>query len=164
MITQQELKERLHYDLDTGIFTWLTCKQRSGKVPGDVAGGDNGNGYVVIKLNKYIYLAHRLAWLYVNGCWPREFIDHQNRVRSDNRYCNLREATRTENKRNQKIQSNNSTGFKGVCLKKSTGKFRALCGVDGKQHEIGLYDTAEEAHDAYVAFAKQHHKQFFRVA
>jgi hypothetical protein len=114
MITQKQLKELLSYDSNTGVFTWI--KKTSNRAPvGNVAGYLNHDGYVYIKINNKIYSAHRLAWLFTNKAYPENMIDHINGNRSDNRICNLREATRVENAYNQKKQKNNTSGVKGVC-------------------------------------------------
>lgn len=100
MLTQDRLKELLHYDEDTGMFTWIVSTARCVKV-GDIAGSKNGKGYLHIMVDKRIYLAHRLAFLYVHGRFP-EFTDHINWIRDDNRISNLREVTQQENNQNKK--------------------------------------------------------------
>ena len=85
-ITEARLKERLHYDPDTGIFTWLKMSRQPKRL-GSVAGG-RCDGYIQIYLDGLIYRAHRLAWLYMTGEWPVGYLDHKNGVRDDNRWCN----------------------------------------------------------------------------
>lgn len=160
--TPEELRELLDYDPETGIFTWKV-KVRSQTVIGEEAGGLSGKGYGRIQIKGVRYYTHRLAWYYHYGVEPKEQIDHVNGVKGDNRLSNLREATNAENNRNQGKQSNNTSGFKGVSLKKSTKKFVAECWVNGKKHFLGSYDTAELAHEAYKAFAKEHHGDFART-
>ena len=107
-LTQEKLKTLLNYNPETGIFTW---KKRNQNISGTI----NNKGYVVIQINNKIYLAHRLAWLYMTGLWPKNDIDHFNQVRTDNRFFNLREATRKENCQNvHKPHPNNSSGYLGV--------------------------------------------------
>lgn len=160
MITQKELKERLHYDPDTGIFTYITSPAPRVMV-GDSAGCINGNGYKVITINYVLHFAHRLAWLYVHGCLPLDGIDHRNGIRRDNRMCNLRLATTSENAMNQGTNSSNTSGFKGVHRNKRLKKWQAMGTLGGKSCYIGLFKTAEEASVAYQAFAKQHHGEFY---
>lgn len=114
-LTQAQLKELLHYDPDTGIFTWK--QPRSGVVVGAVAGRKDTAGYWAIQIYRRIFRAHRLAWLYVYGSWPSRDIDHINRARDDNRLCNLREATRSENSYNR-LKKSDRQGVPGVYQKR----------------------------------------------
>jgi HNH endonuclease len=141
-LTQAELKEHLHYDPETGIFTRLKSIAHRVKI-GDIAGCLHvGSGYVNIRVFGIHYKAHRLAWLYIHGINPCNDIDHINGNRSDNRIINLRDVTRSVNKQNtRKCSSNNKSGFLGV--RSTNGKFVALI-------TIGTYDTPEEAHQAYL--------------
>jgi hypothetical protein len=146
-ITQQELKEVLHYDPNTGIFTRLTRK--GGQKIGSVAGHKRPDGYTQIKIDGKRYLAHRLAWLYMTGNWPSEFIDHIDRNPSNNRFDNLRESTNQENQQN--------TNCKGYSWNKRHQKWMAQIRVNGKQKNLGYYNKPEEAREAYIkAKAKLH--------
>ena len=98
MITQKRLKEVLDYDPCSGLFT-RKCKSKkqpfgkgSQKDIGSVCGTQDAKGYIGISIDGKRYAAHRLAWLYVTGCWPSDQIDHINRVKSDNRACNIRDV------------------------------------------------------------------------
>lgn len=102
MLTQDRLRELLHYDPDTGVFTNIKPRHRV-KV-GDIAGSNSGKGYLQIQIDQKRYSAHRLAWLYTYGRFPEEFIDHINGNPSDNRIVNLREVTQRENLQNRKKQ------------------------------------------------------------
>src|SRR5690606_34614864 len=102
MLTQQRLKELLYYDPETGIFTRLVGRSGPRARAGDVAGSDNGKGYIRIYVDGRPYKAHRLAWFYMHGEWPEE-IDHRNGERADNRLSNLRPVTRQQNNLNQSI-------------------------------------------------------------
>lgn len=124
MITQEQLKLILNYDPETGEFNWLV-KPRNRASIGGVAGHLRKNGYREISIKGKKYYAHRLAWLYMTGSWPKEHIDHINGNPSDNRFCNLREATRSQNMHNQGVCSNNTSGYKGVCWHKSNQKWEA---------------------------------------
>lgn len=155
-ITQARLKELLHYDLDTGVFTWL--RPLSNRVrSGDKAGQPGADGYWRINVAGQSYLAHRLAWLYVTGRWPVQQIDHKNNIRNDNRFSNLRDVSPSMNLENQqKPRSNNSTGFLGVSHGKK-GRFRAIIKADGRYVALGTYDTPEEAHAVYLAAKRASH-------
>lgn len=156
-LTAERLRELLHYDADTGVFTRLVS--RKGFRAGGVAGSDN-NGYRIIVIDYKMYRSHRLAWLYMTGEWPRNDVDHINGTRNDNRFANLREATRSENMQNvRKAHSDNkSSGLLGVTFDKSQGKFMARIMLNGKYRYIGRYITAQEAHHAYLAAKSQLHQ------
>ena len=139
ILTQACLKELLHYDPETGVFTWKV--QRSRVKAGTIAGHKNANGYIVIYVLNRPYKAHRLAWLYANGYFPPEDIDHINGAKADNRIQNLREASRKVNSRNQKIFCTNSSGIPGVYWSKRNQKW----GVEVSRKYLGLYSCFFEA-------------------
>lgn len=112
MITPEKIKEALSYDPETGIFTWVGSKRIGWN--GKPAGSPHPRGYIHIKINDNSYKAHRLAWFFVYGEWPTNHIDHINGITGDNRIANLREATRSENLANRKLNKNNTSGIKGV--------------------------------------------------
>lgn len=141
-----ELKERLFYDEKTGIFYWKMKPRRRIKT-GAVAGGVNNRGYLRIKLDNKFYSSHRLAWLYVHGVWPKNFIDHINGDKSDNRICNLREATRRENAQNLKIHR--AGKLAGCSYNKKINKWNARMTINKKYINLGFYETEVEAHLAY---------------
>lgn len=156
MLTQARLKEILSYDPETGLFTWLLRKAKKTKI-GGIAGGIDGYGYVGIELDGKTYRAHRLAFLYVNGKFSKDDVDHINHIRSDNRFTNLREATTMENCRNRKMQSNNTSGFKGVNYNKQQGKWTANIRISKKLKHLGYFETKEAAN----LVRKKAEKEFF---
>ena len=152
MLTQTRLKELLHYDPESGIFTRKVRTTNSVKV-GDVAGTvDNTTGYLRITVDGKIYKAHRLAWLLHTGEWPVDQIDHANNVKTDNRIVNLRPATNGENNQNKGKNRSNTSGFKGVCFDKHSGKWRADIECPWGQKNLGRFKSKEEAARTY-AFA-----------
>lgn len=157
-ITQEELISRYIYDPDTGIFRYRDNGLGRFHRAGAIAGGLSSTGHLVVKIKGTAYKAHRLAWLYMTGEWPSHFIDHINCIPDDNRWCNLREATNAQNLHNAKVRAGNKTGFKGVCAKQ--GKYTANIGYLGKIYYIGIYDTPEEAHEAYCKKADELHGEF----
>lgn len=159
MITQERLKEAFDYNSTTGEFIWK-IKTGSRSVVGEVAGSKRADGYVLIKLDKYRYLAHRLIWLYFYGEFPEMFIDHINGDPSDNRIENLRIASMSENMRNRSKQSNNTSGYKGVFWHKGSRKYKAVITVNGKQISLGYFIDPKEAHDAYINASHTYHKEF----
>lgn len=160
-LTQDRLKQLLHYDPETGIFTRLVTT--GNLLPGTKVGRNQLNGYTSITIDRKHYYTHRLAWFYVTGSWPKNDIDHINRNRSDNRYANLREATRSLNMRNILKFKNNKSGFKGVSWCAVKNKWRANIKLNGKQTFLGYFDIPEKAHGAYVAAAEKNFGEFARI-
>lgn len=144
-ITQELLRELFTYDPATGVFNWRAA--RGNKAAGDIAGTPTHLGYIAISVERRRLYAHRMAWLFVTGEWPEHQLDHINGYRADNAWTNLRPATATENARNRKIRSDNTTGKTGVVRTRS-GKFEARICIAGKQRRLGTYATADEANSA----------------
>jgi len=138
MITQERLKELLHYNPDTGIFTWK--EYRSGVKSDGYAGCIDAKGYKRITISYILYAAHRLAWMYMNGSFPESQIDHINGIPGDNRIRNLRSVSCSENLRNQKRRILNTSGCMGVYWYKSNSKWGAGIRVNRKNIHLGLYD------------------------
>lgn len=160
MLSQAELQSLLRYEPHTGQFIRLVRTAPSVRV-GDVAGGLDAHGYVVIRLHGRSYKAHRLVWLYVHGRLPKHDIDHINGVRTDNRIANLREATRAQNSRNAGVRRDSRSGIKGVYWCKAANKWAAHCRMNGALQHLGVYQSREEAKTAYISFAKKAHGEFF---
>ena len=136
MLTADRVLELLDYDPETGHFRWRVTKG-SKRMAGEVAGCLYGKGYWSIGIDRRLYYAHRLAWLYVHGEWPKRVIDHINRDKLDNRIVNLRDVTISENGLNQK-------SVRGFYFDKSRGKYMAYIQVNGKAR-TKRFDTADEA-------------------
>jgi len=157
-ITIDRVRELLRYNPETGIFLWnAKSSPKSPFLPGSQAGGISGR-YVSIMIDGRRYAAHRLAWLLITGEWPKEEIDHKNRNTTDNRFSNLREATRANNARNQGAQANNSSGRKGIYP--SRGRWCARIMVDGKRIFLGSFRDPDLAAAAYSEAARQYHGEF----
>lgn len=155
-LTAGRLRELMSYDKETGELTWRvsrgSIKSRS------TVGWKNGNGYFRTSVDGRDYYVHRLVWLYVYGAWPTDQIDHANAIRDDNRISNLREATRSENLGNQRrAQSSNKTGLLGVSWRSANKKFCAHIDLNGERTTLGLFNTAEEAHQAYLKAKRELH-------
>lgn len=159
--SQDRLRELLSFDPEAGVFTWRV--NRGGKArAGSVAGTPDKHGYICIHIDCGLYKAHRLAWLYVNGEWPVGEIDHADGNPSNNAIANLRAADRTKQNRNRKINKTNRLGLKGV--RKFGARFEARIKVNYRKIVIGVYDTPEEAHSAYVREANRLFGEFARAA
>lgn len=161
MLTLRRLKTVLRYDPDSGSFFWLIRTSNRIKV-GDEAGVDRSDGYIIISIDGVKYLAHRLAWFYMTGEWPKEQIDHKNLDRSDTRWGNLREAARAENYRNTGCRSHSKIGLKGVTT--NGARWQAQIRINKKRIYLGTYDSPEQAHAAYCAANTLHHGEFGRTA
>lgn len=150
--TQALLHQIYTYDPLTGKLAYKRDFNR--RVQGEDPTSETANGYLVVTLDK-TYLAHRIIWLMQTGEFP-EFVDHENHVRSDNRWTNLTNATRQANAQNKSVNSNNKTGYLGVSFMASKGKYRATITVGRKQKHLGLFESAEAANTARLAAAKAH--------
>jgi len=148
MLTQERLKEVLNYDPESGIFTRLVSTSNCVKV-GDVAGTINSRGYLQIMIADKRYLAHRLAFLYMTGAFPKDCTDHINGIRGDNRWINLRQCTKTENGQNRTSNKNSSSKYPGVCCDKKAKKWRAQIKINGKVKYLGLFQAESEAYAVY---------------
>jgi len=132
-ITHARLCEVLHYDPETGIFTWRVSRGRA--KAGNPAGRVNqSTGYIEIGLDDALIGAHILAWFYMHGEWPPSLIDHENRIRSDNRFLNLRPCTYSQNRKNAKPNANNTSGHKGIIYDKRRNEWRACLKINGRVH------------------------------
>ena len=160
-VTQSDIKSKLSYDPITGLFRWINSKSTN-IANGSIAGSLNPNGYIYIGLYRHKYRAHRLAWIYMTGKEPENQIDHINGVRSDNRFSNLRLASNLKNTRNRGINSNNKSGYRGVSWSSSANKWVAHGMAKGKRKNLGYFETAELASQAFEKYAKQNHGEFYR--
>lgn len=149
-LDQKTLKEYLTYNPITGEFTRI--KSESIRNIG-VAGTVSTDGYCRIELLGKKFLAHRLAFLYMTGEWPKQVVDHINHCKSDNSWSNIRDVSQTKNLENQVIaRTNNKSGYLGVSFLSRYQRHRAQIVLNGKQIRLGMYDTAEEAHSHYKEF------------
>jgi hypothetical protein len=162
MTELESFRATYHYDPETGGFEWM-CKI-SGRRTGRKAGGRHSNGYIALWLGSKLYLAHRVAWLMMTGSWPTRLIDHANLSKTDNRFCNLREADFTENIANRAVRKDSVSGAKGVFIRadKSNRKkvYRAAIRARGKIIQLGTFATVDEASKAYALAAAEHFGEF----
>ena len=154
-MNQVILKEYLDYSPESGVFRWKK-NVSSQKRAGDIAGSKHTQGYIHIMIEGKRYLAHRLAWMYQTGDWPKQSVDHINGVKSDNRWANLRDVSHAENLQNRVgPQKDNKIGVLGVVMRR--GKITAQIKVNGESKRLGTFATVEQAHQAYrEAKAKYH--------
>ena len=165
-ITHEQLIQILHYEAETGIFTWKVDRRsgRDGKghliaSAGDVAGGvDIASGYIQLVFAKGRCRGHRLAVFHMTGNWPTGEVDHKNGIRSDNRWGNLRDVPQHVNKQNlRKARVDSGTGVQGVRWNEERQKFVARVTLGTKQKCVGHFNTTKDAHQAYLTAKRQLH-------
>lgn len=156
MITAERLRELLDYNPDTGAFTWRIAPSFRVKV-GGMAGVLRPDNRMEIKADKRHYYAHRLAWFYMFGEWPKHEIDHIDGNPSNNQIVNLRDVPMIVNRQNKRqAHRNNKVGMLGV--KKHGERFSATIKVNGQATHIGYFSTPELAHAAYVNAKRVRHE------
>jgi hypothetical protein len=141
MVTIERLKELYSYDAETGVFT----RKKTGLFTKGVLLKD---GYRNLYIDGKRYMTHRLAWLITYGTWPIDKIDHINGIKDDNRLSNLRDVSQRVNLQNGKKHRNGH--LLGTTFHKFKQKWIARIIVNGKIQHIGTFDSAEDAHAAYI--------------
>lgn len=164
-MSRDELRTMLSYSRETGFLTWVTCPA-GGQGAIRVKSGTpvtckSVYGYVVVRVNKVLYPAHRIIWLWETGDWPPAMIDHVNGIKDDNRWENLRLATASQNGANRRASIPNTSGYRGVT--RVGDRWVAQIGLDSHHTGLGTFDTPKEAYDAYCAAVLAHHGEFGRV-
>lgn len=154
--TLEYLKSLIHYNPDTGAFTWVQGKPAAkngfvrgtmGTPAGHVWCNGCGEKYIGVRVRGHGRIrGHRLAYFYMTGEWPPQQVDHVNHDGMDNRWCNLRLASPSQNGQNRGLRSDNKTGVIGVSMK--YGRYCAQIKLNGKSYSLGLYNTLGEAAEA----------------
>lgn len=156
MISADEARRILRYEPDTGRLVWRV-RTGASALAGTRAGYVNAGGWRQVGIGRRRYMATALAWLIVTGSWPSSTVDHRNRVRDDDRWENLRLASRQQQSANR--SAHNKAGLpKGVQRRK--GRFRARIRIDSRLICLGTFNTAEDASAAYAAAAVQAFGEF----
>jgi hypothetical protein len=148
---EKQLKETYSYNPTDGSF--IRIKRTSNRFIGEIVGClDKSTGYIKLGIGLKVYHAHRLAWLYTYGHLPK-YIDHINGIKHDNRLCNLRDCTNSENMRNSKIRSDNTSGVKGVSWDITKQVYITQIWLNNKKYTGSFspskYDNSKE--DALIA-------------
>ncbi len=161
VITQAQLKEFLDYNPETGIFIWK--KVLSNRI--DVGGiaGCRGPQYFHIMILGRLYVAHRLAWLFMTGSFPVLLIDHINGDGFDNRFCNLRESNYAQNGHNVGTNKSNTSGYKGVYWSKQNKKWQVNIKCQNKNFRVGQFSDVKDAARAYNEAALRLHGAFAKI-
>lgn len=145
-VTRDRLNELLSYDPYTGIWTWKVSRgKRKARA---VAGHLDGEGYIQIQIDGIRYAAHNLAFLAMLGRWPTPECDHRDVNPSNNKWTNLREASRAQNAANRRLSKANKSGFMGV--RKRGNIWEAVTNAGGRFRYLGCFPSPEQAHDAYA--------------
>jgi hypothetical protein len=147
-LTLELANKFLEYNGETGVFSWRI--PNGNYKPGPVKGSISSDGHILIRVCGRRYPAHRLAWLMYYGIFPNGEIDHINRIGTDNRIINLRIVSRSENCKNRKIPSNNTSGYKGVSWNKGRNLWMAQISKDLKITTLGYFEDKLAAYEAYV--------------
>ena len=157
-IDSTRLRALVNYCPETGVFTWRQQLRKNTEI-GSIATKPNGHGYLHIRLERRPIFAHRLAWLYVYGVWPSDTIDHINGDKADNRIINLRNVSPQINAQNRRrpIRST-SSGLIGATWVPKLKRWKAQITIEGVTQYLGLFATAQEAHEAYVSVKRQVHE------
>ena len=154
----ERVREVFSYDPATGELRWRRRPHPAAwkVIVGEIAGWMGSEGYREVQLDGASYKVHRLIWLYTTGIWPTHALDHRNGIRDDNRFENLRQATRTQNGQNQNHpHRHGSSGFLGV--NRCNDGWQARITVEGKRRHLGTFHTPEEAHAVYVEAKRELH-------
>ena len=162
-IPVDEVRRRFNYDPETGDLTWAI--DRCSWLPAGSRAGyvNNGTGYRTINFGGRKYSAHRLIWVLIYGEWPSQQLDHINGIRHDNRKCNLRLASHSQNILSGRGRLN-ASGYRGVVRHQRRNKWKAVLRINGKPTTVsGWCDTPEDAHAAYMVAAQKHHGEFAPV-
>jgi hypothetical protein len=171
-ITAAQLRAILDYNPETGVFRWRArtpdmfsgaknpsraCAIWNAKYAEAVSGSASSGQWVAIPVNGKFMRAHRIAWVLSYGFETEFLIDHINRNPLDNRLCNLREATPSQNQRNRGMDPRNKSGFKGVSMCRHTQRWRVTLSLNRKQIHVGRFDCLEKAVEAYQEAAAKYH-------
>lgn len=159
-LTQARVREL--FDYKDGFLYWRIKPSRD-TVIGALCGCERNDGYRVITIEGRKYLAHRIIFFWHYGFLPRS-IDHIDRDPRNNRIENLRQATHSQNHCNRSKQKNNTSGYKGVSWISRDKKFQTKIKVGEKHIHLGYFNSAQEAHDAYIKAANKHFGEFARAS
>lgn len=175
-LTAEYVRAILKYDPEEGSLTWLhrprsdfvderAMKIWNTKNAGKAAGSiDRTRGVCHLVINRKKHKIHRVIWLIQTGAWPANLVEHKDMNPSNNRWNNLREATKGENGMNRIAPRNNSSGLKGAVYYKRHGTWMGKIKIKGKTLHLGYFSTPEAAHAAYCVAAELHYGEFARSA
>lgn len=156
-LTQALLKQFLHYNPSTGIFTWRVYRAHNALAGQRAGTNKRKDGYRQIAFLGTIYFEHRLAYFYMKGTWPIQ-VDHKYGTKAENQWKGLRAATAAENSANRfGPQTNNKTGYLGVYKRKGTELYVAQVILGRKKVFVKTFDNPVDAHLAYLQAKVEYH-------
>lgn len=155
-LSLQEIKERLAYNPNTGMFMWVMRFNNKHSLRVPFSGTINGSGYLYVTVGGICYRANRLAWALHYGNWPTNLIDHEDGDKTNNKINNLRDVTNTVNMCNSKKNSRNTSGAMGIDWRARTSAYRVRISVNGKRIILGEYRNLDEA----IAVRKEAEKKY----
>lgn len=158
----EELKRMFTYNPNTGDFVRNYGVKGNRGQKGEVAGGLTQQGYMHIRFMGKRHKAHRLAWLYMTGEWPKKDLDHVDGDNSNNRWTNLREATPAQNLANSRPWRVSQAGFRGVEKMAWGNLWRARITIKGKVINLGSFPTPEDAAKAYSEAQRSYYGDFLK--
>jgi hypothetical protein len=168
-VSPKRIREVLDYDPETGTLRWKSRPTArpswNARFTGKVAGHkDKATGYIAVRIDGKLLLAHRVAWAHMYGEWPEDEIDHRNRSGSDNRLINIRPATRNDNLGNRQVPYNSKSGVKGVSWNAQKQKWVVRIIREGKRYYFGSHASLEAAKDASNEGMRQIYGEYGRTA
>jgi hypothetical protein len=156
-LTAEYVRSILDYDAETGTLTWRYNSNKplnwNARYAGERAGSVTNMGYIRLSINNKEYMAHRIIWLHQMGGMLKSEIDHINGIKADNRFCNLRLATRQQNEWNRPGHKNVSSKHKGVFWVARDKRWRAEITHNGRFQYLGQYECEELANLVYSEHA-----------
>lgn len=175
-ITPELCRQLLRYEPETGKLFWLprpasmfnsttqspnvACGVWNARFAGEEAFITlNDAGYRYSSIHAIKVRAHRVIWMMQTGEDIPEgmLIDHINGVRDDNRWVNLRLASRSQNNHNRhRTRSDSISGIRGVKYRAERDRYVAVLRVDGRERKFGSFRTAAEAHARFLEVERQY--------
>jgi hypothetical protein len=159
-LTPEYVRSLLEYDPESGLLRWK-IDRGGGIKAGDIA-GSKSDSCVFVSIHDKPMRIHRVIWFIVTGKWPKECIDHIDRNPFNNKWNNLREATKAENNRNSKFKPNNTTGHTGIRIRKNYGAYEARIMANGQEIHLGSFKTLEKALETRRKAEIKYHGEFAR--
>ena len=167
-LTHERLTDILHYEPQTGVWTWLKSQYQNRPHPGDVAGvvteTCEGKSYRYIGIDQRHYKSQRLAIYYMTGSWPDGEVTQKNHDSLDDTYDNLRVATRSQTIASSKKRVDNTSSYRGVSWNERVGKFESYIKLNYKKHHLGFFNCPVAAAKARNEAAERLHGNFARAA
>lgn len=155
-----QMKDFLQYNPESGIFTWIKVPSQRVKI-GEEAGRVNSAGHIGIGFGGERWQAHRLAVAFMEGSLSGELeIDHKDQDKANNRYSNLRAATKQQNSCNRGYPKSNTSGVKGMSYNTNAGKWEGYVHFNYRKYYLGLFTSEDECKEAIQLKREELHKEF----